>query len=371
MRTFLSITCLAGVLWVNPWADRSQGLRTGAPQIAQIASLLDTGRVEEAAKISRTLIADPLADFVSLVEVGRIMAEHKVFPEAQAAFERAAQIDSTSFAAAYNLGRVYLEAGNLNQAREALTRSVAMNPASFQAHSLLGITLLRLGEKREGMAQFEKAEMLEPKNVNLLKLLATQCSEVGLHEEAITLLHRVLETGGAEPGVYLLLVEAYSRAGNDIPALDAARESVQKFPGSPRLNFVLGVRLQALGRFEESTPYFEKSIVLDPSLVEGYVALGELASMRGEHQAALSFFSKALTLRPDYMDASLGLADNYRKLGDLAHAERVLEEALLKDPRCPRCHLLLSQIYVAKKEFAKSEREKELFVQSRHKAQQQ
>src|SRR2546422_3502443 len=210
MKSLSIASCLAVALSVvsRPARSLHQGVPTGAAQIAQITVLLDKGELDAAATVSRGVIADPSTDFDSLLQLGRVLAEHKIFREAQAAFARAVQIDPRSFPAAFNLGRAYFEEGSLDKARESLARSVEMNPASFQARLLLGITFVRLGEKQQGLAEFQQAELLQPKNVEFLKLLAAQCSEAGLHQEAISLLRRVLRVGGAEPATYLLLVEA-------------------------------------------------------------------------------------------------------------------------------------------------------------------
>ena len=187
-----------------------------------------------------------------------------------------------------------------------------------------------------------------------------------MHKEALASLRRALAVAGADQNLYILLVESYRRAADFQGALEAASEAVQKFPNSSRMNFVLGVRLQALGRLPESRQYFQKSVSLDPSFADGYVALGELARRYGKSQEAVSLLQKALALRPDYPDALLELAKDYKDLGDLGKAEQALIEAVLKDPENPSPHLLLSQIYSAQN-FDKSEKERQIFLELKQK----
>jgi cytochrome c-type biogenesis protein CcmH/NrfG len=78
-----------------------------AQEIGQITVLLQRGDVDAAAKIWCELITDPSTDFDSLLQVGRVLAEHKIFRDAQSAFARAVQVNPGSFAPVFNLGWAY------------------------------------------------------------------------------------------------------------------------------------------------------------------------------------------------------------------------------------------------------------------------
>jgi tetratricopeptide (TPR) repeat protein len=195
-----------------------------------------------------------------------------------------------------------------------------------------------------------------------------QYSAAGMHKEALASLRRALAVAGADQNLYILLVESYRRAADFQGALEAASEAIQKFPNSSRMNFLLGVRLQALGRLPESRQYFQKSVSLDPNFADGYIALGELARRYGKSQEAVSLLQKALALRPDYPDALLELAKDYKDLGDFGSAEQALIAAVHKDPENPTPHLLLSQIYSAQKNLDKSEKERQIFLELKQRA---
>jgi len=345
-----------------------QGVGDSGPDLDRVRAFLQKGEVDRAIQVSRQVIANPAIEEDTLLRLGQLLAEHRAFPAARAAFDRILERDLTSFPATYNLGYAYFQEGNLTQARKCLTRSVELDPGSHQANLLLGMTLIRMGERQQGLEQLRKAERLDPQNLELLKFLAMQYSEAGLHKEALSALRRALVAGGAEADVYVLLVECYRRAADFQGALEAAREAVQRFPESPRLTFLLGVRLQAVGRVPESRQYFQRCVSLDPNFVDGYVALGELARRDGKSQEAVPLLQKALALRPDYPDALLELAKDYKDLGDLTSAERVLLLAALKDRENPAPHLLLSQIYAAQKENEKSQKERRTFQDLKRRA---
>jgi tetratricopeptide (TPR) repeat protein len=327
-------------------------------EVSHVRALFQKGEVDGAVSLSRKIIGDPGTGVDSLIEVGRILGDHKLLPEAQSAFARAFQTDPHSFPAAFNLGYTLFNEGKFDTARETLRRAVELEPASFQAHLLLGMTLLHSQDNQAALSQFREAERLRPNDADVLKLLAIQCSNAGSYQEAIAFLRRALELAGPEIGTYVSLVEILHQSGDDLSALQTAREALQHFPDSPRVNFLIGVRLQGLGRFTASKQYFQRSVTLDPSFGEAHAALGELAARWGRHQEAASFFAKAVALRPGDKQALIGLAESRRNLGDFAAAEQALLQALQLDPQCSRCHLLLSQIYLSQKQFGLSEKER-------------
>src|SRR4029077_16280804 len=180
-------------------------------------------------------------------------------------------------------------------------------------------------------------------------------------KEAILLMRRALESSRGDPRVYVLLVEAYHRAGDYSGAVGAASEAVQRLPESARMSYLLGVPLQDVGRWQASRQYFEKTVSLDPNCAEAYVALAELARRDGKSENAVQYLRKALTVRPDYTDALVQLGKNYMDVSRLEDARQALPEAAVQAPGDPSPHLMLSQIYSARKEFDKSASERRIF----------
>ena len=165
-------------------ASSQEGSQSGAPELGRVRTLLEKGEHDSATKVSRKVIADPATDSGTLLQLGQLLAEHQILPEARAAFTRVLERTPRSFPATYNLGFAYFQEGNLEQARKHLARSVELDAASPQANMLLGITLVRLGKTQEGLLQLQRTERLDPHNVELLKLLAMQYSGGGLAQRS-------------------------------------------------------------------------------------------------------------------------------------------------------------------------------------------
>lgn len=112
----------------------------------------------------------------------------------------------------------------------------------------------------------------------------------------------------------------------------AAREAQQESRASVAL-LVLGVRLGALGRWDEAAAVYRRRVELEPEVAAARRRLGEaLLNGTGEVEAALAVLDEAVRLDP--ADAAAhgfrGVALN--ALGRHAEAVRAFEDALLAEP---------------------------------------
>src|SRR5438552_3462835 len=82
-RVFLPVF-LALIVWVAEVSGKSTA--EVVPRSNEIRVLLQVGKVEEAVAASRRLITNPRTEFNTLLEVGQLLAERKILPEARAAF---------------------------------------------------------------------------------------------------------------------------------------------------------------------------------------------------------------------------------------------------------------------------------------------
>lgn len=354
---------IVGALLGGSLPSQSAGRSTKAlsPQVSYVITLLDQGQTGQAEQAAQDLILNSTTSTPTLLELGNLLLRQRMTSTARNAFARAAQENPRSDDAALGLGQAYLAESNFNQARGCFERALRLNPASPRAKFLLGVTLTRLGEEQAGLQQMQSAAQMDPQNVEIQKFLAIADYQARRYAEAAKVLERLL---GANPDsdLCLLQVESYHQALNYPKALEAASACAREFPRSARLAFSTGVQLESLGRFAESEPWFEKSAALDPSMAEADEALGEIEAQMGHFDQAIGAFRKALDLRPDYVEAMISLATAYQNRGDTSEAKEVLQRAAQASPNNPRCHLLLSRLYFAEKQYRESAAERQIFL---------
>ncbi|MBI4673589.1 MAG: tetratricopeptide repeat protein [Chloroflexi bacterium] len=77
------------------------------------------------------------------------------FPAAQAAFERALELDPGNAAALNDLGILFFEQNKIAQAERVFRQTIALDPFSAPGRYNLGLTLWRLGKRSEAFEQFK------------------------------------------------------------------------------------------------------------------------------------------------------------------------------------------------------------------------
>jgi tetratricopeptide (TPR) repeat protein len=344
-----------------PLQSAGRSAKVPSPQVSNVMTLLDQGQSGQAEQAARDLVLDSTTSTQTLLELGHLLLGHRMTAAARDAFARASQENPRSDDAALGLGQAYLGESNFDQARSCFERALRLNPASSRARFFLGVTLTRLGQEQLGLQQVRSAAQMDPQNVEIQKFLAIADYQAKRYAEAAKVLERLL-VANPDSDLCLLQVESYHQALNYPKALEAASACARKFPRSARLAFSTGVQLESLGRFAESEPWFEKSAALDPSMAEADEALGESEAQMGHFDQAIGAFRKALDLRPDYFEAMISLATAYQNRGDTSEAKEVLQRAAQASPNNPRCHLMLSRLYFAEKQYRESAAERQTFL---------
>ena len=83
---------------------------------------------------------------------------------------------------------------------------------------------------------------------------------------------------------------------------------------------------------EKAQDMIEKALALDPESPEAFAALGLARWQIGQMDAAESALRHAVSLNEDYIPAQLWLAGVLGELGRYPEQNRVLEQAMLRDP---------------------------------------
>ena len=104
----------------------------------------------------------------------------------------------------------------------------------------------------------------------------------------------------------------------------------------------------------KAIPRLEKALVLDPSLTEASILVGELYIKEGKLDEAKGHFEKALNVDSNSNTARVGLACVLIAQGDLVGAETELKKAMLLNPRPGKAMYHLGRVYEKKGEIQKA-----------------
>ena len=152
------------------------------------------------------------------------------------------------------------------------------------------------------------------------------------HEQAITLLDRVLELRPREPAVLAALAESHDAMGHSAEALYFAAEAVESSGDEPDLYLLLAELQTEANQPEAAIATYEALLRLTPTNRTALRDLGRLQERTGQYEAALGTYEQLLAIDPENAALLLRMEAIYARLGDPASALRMLEAATLAVP---------------------------------------
>lgn len=212
------------------------------------------------------------------------------------------RLDALKAGTEWDLARQRYEAGDFEQALAGVDRSIALNPQVAKSHALKGRILVEMGRTQAAMESLATSVALDPTYAEAYFYRGLIYERIARFEDALTEYRAALEANPERAQYVIASAEMLIR-------MDRLDEAIQLLEtSSERHEFTAGIRQ----------------------------TLGHIASMKGDHQAAVEYFSEAQVLSPDDLSILEDLAAAEISAGMYADAEahltRVLEKA---DPQKP------------------------------------
>lgn len=164
-----------------------------------------------------------------LLERGKALKAQKRYEEALPLFERAAQLQPTSFEAWFNLGYLLNELSRFNEALPAHERALVLDPTSAKSWTNKGAALVYLKQHEEALAALDTALGLglehDPSTeTNVWFNKGTLLATLERYEEAIVAYKQVLALDNKDTAAWLGIVISLSALGRDVEALVALKQ---------------------------------------------------------------------------------------------------------------------------------------------------
>lgn len=205
------------------------------------------------------------------------------------------QADPNDHEAVIFIGIVLSRQGKHEEAIPLLNQAAARSPCSFEAHYWLATALRRSGRSAEAVAPARNAVNVHPRDPQAKQLL----------------------------GLCLLEVQ-------DWPAAAIQLEQAAKLaPEVASTHFSLGCVYEEIGRLDEASRCFRRTITLNPAHVQALCRLGQSLIQDLDYPSALDLAERALAVEPDspagHTLMAGALAGLNRAEGAHRHALRVVE----------------------------------------------
>ena len=95
---------------------------------------------------------------------------------------------------------------------------------------------------------------------------------------------------------------------------------------------------------EKALPYFERAVVLNPDIPDGYLNLGNTYALIGDYEQTITSYKKAHLFNPNSLNPLVNLGRVYSYLGRIEEARAVLNEALELAPGSEIAKQLLNEL---------------------------
>ena len=201
-------------------------------EVTRGSEALDTGNLKVAIeKLSAATKKNP--EFApGFAMLGNAYLRQKNTAAAEAALQRALQLDTQSSYAKYNLGLVYMRTGRLDKAKALFSELVSSNPKDTRSLLLLGAALDAMENHEEAISTLQRAAKVDPKDPEIYGYLGSAELSASQYDEAIKSFQEALRLKEDYKGAELGLAAAYKAKGLDSEAA-AAREKAATMPESP------------------------------------------------------------------------------------------------------------------------------------------
>ncbi|MFN2442107.1 MAG: tetratricopeptide repeat protein [Thermoanaerobaculia bacterium] len=164
-----------------------------------------------------------------------------------------------------------------------------------------GAALANEGNVAEAIAKLEEAIAIKNDLTAGYMALAKLYVRAENWTKAIEAANKVLEISSDEPDMFIVLAQAYDKAGNPIKA----KEYRAKAPANPQALFNEAVPLINAGNDAAAEPLLRRAVEADDTFSEGHYELGMIYVRMGNTVEAKKHLNRYLELEPDGKDAPL------------------------------------------------------------------
>jgi len=273
-------------------------------------------------------VADLVRQAGALFQAGRL-------DEADRAYRQVLAVLPSHVQSLQMLGLINAQRGRLQEAEACMQAAIAADPTSATAHADLGSVRNLLGRHEDALASLAQALRLRPAWCEALANRAAVETALGRNEDALVSCDLALRHNPLWPeawnnrGVALMGLARFAEAGVDFD------RALELRPDSPRYRDNRAASLRAQMRLKEALAACDEALARAPRYVDALVTRGVVLHELARHEEAVQSFDHALALQPDHPRAlqNRGVALSYMR----RHREAVrdLRRAAALQPDLP------------------------------------
>ncbi|NOX42111.1 MAG: tetratricopeptide repeat protein [Alphaproteobacteria bacterium] len=299
----------------------AQGLTQA--DVNQVIATLNSGRFEEAVRLTRGLIARAPKEPLLYNILGMALASSGKNAEAIKVFRNAVKINPSYAEALANLGASFLEVDQVADALANLQKATRLKPDLAEAFHNLGTAYGRDGQQDQALISFDKALKIRPDYVNALNSKGVLLKDRGQLSEAISCYQAGLAISPNSADILINLGYALNQFNQEEQAADYLQQALTITPENGDVWMRLGVLRASLGDTDNALKALDRALVVTPDNAEPYLtktALTKYRSGEPEITKMKALFAARKQERSHGMYLGFGLGKALEDIGEFTDA---------------------------------------------------
>ncbi len=339
--------------------------RATHPHLWRAEAYVRLGKYTDAESGFRTVSELEPANTDAFVRLGVSLLLQKKYNDAADAYRRALIVDAKAADAHHGLALALRGLQRYDDGLKAIAEAISLKPADAEFQYAAATIAERKGDVRAALSYYMAATRLAPTEASYWRALGYFQLIQRATADAIVSLKRSVEIDANATGLFYL-AWAYSEAGRNDEALEAAQKSLRLEPNDPRSYRLVSGVLFTAGKYNEALVAAEHVVRLEPKsgeaiasvanlyiITERYgdalvkaqeaqklapkdpfvqAVLGEALLYAARPEEALAAHQAAMTLRPDYSEQQIWIALANLQLGRSDAAHQALNSAAAFEP---------------------------------------
>ncbi|MEO5348522.1 MAG: tetratricopeptide repeat protein [Magnetococcus sp. YQC-3] len=342
---------------------------SSAQWLAQALSAHQQGRLAEAVRCYRQVLAQQPRHVAALTNLASLYTHQGNHPEALACYNRALRVGKNTPELWFNYGNLQQKMGDIPAAIASFQSALRLQPTLYPAHYNLGNLLRDQGDSAAAILHYQAAIRLQPRMLLAQRNLGNLFRQLGRHAEAIRQHQAALDLDGQseqqQAEGYYNLANALADAGQIGEAVRCYQEALQRMPAmwngwtnlgnlhqqsgdleaaercyravlvgeadsvGAHLNWIRFCQAQA--RDAEADAALAEALARFPENIELLRLQGDRLLRQEQAEAALAIYQRIESLQPGLAATANALGVAYRAVGQLDAAEQSWRRCLELD----------------------------------------
>ena len=224
------------------------------------------------------------------------------------------------------------KSGNYQKAIEVLEEAITKHSEQASLHFNLGLNYMEVGNVKKAQEEFAKTIELDPAHAKAYQGLGLIYYEKGEFSQAAAYYLATVQAGKQDAYVYYKLGSCHFYLNRFNDAIDAYEDAIKLKQDEKQFYFGLGLACLKNRNNTKSIRAMEQALELDQMFHDAHYHICINYIEMNQFEKAIEEGKKILKKNDNYAKAYLVIAHGYKRLGNLAEADRYKQIAVRLDP---------------------------------------